>query len=202
MNYQYRLQPIVDLQDHKNIAHELLAGEHSCPDWDTVQWQQWYCWLKDRIPEILSGVSGLVFVNLSSDQLADPKIYACLQHWTDYVDRVLLEWTEAHPTAATLDATTDKIRSLQDLGFQFAIDDIGSPLGIDGLWRASSIRPSFCKIDGPYFQSNKRSPSLCHLFEYLSSSEASIIVEWIETEEDLQLAREYGAGFGQGYLFH
>ncbi len=149
MNKPYRLQPIVDLQNRHTIAHELLAGKRCCPRWDVSQWRDWYGWLGHQLPHLLDQVTGPIFVNVSSDQVADPAILAVLQSWTPHTDRVLLEWTEHPPMTTDLDSVTCTLLSLQDQGFQFAIDDIGSPVGMDGLWRTATIRPSFCKNRRP-----------------------------------------------------
>lgn len=199
---KYRLEPIVDLLTKEVIGQELLAGESYCPQWSASEWRDWYAFLAKEVPTLLPELSGLLFLNLDGSQLLDSQIAGSIRSLREYARRIVIEWTEHFHEGHMADVLAN-IRFLKGIGFRLAIDDIGAGGGMDGLGRAGAIEASFCKIDGPYFQTIRdRGPEylrgLCH---HLAHGGARVIVEWIETEGDYRLALAAGAHLGQGYLW-
>lgn len=202
---KYRLEPIVDLITGEVIGRELLAGESACPVWSEAEWRDWYVFLEREIPLLLSDLQGALFVNLAGHQMLDPHISQSVRSLRGHASRIVIEWTEQRFNDDTIIAVMTKISFLKGLGFRFAIDDIDARLGVNGMGRSGAVKASFCKIDGGYFHECKNDSSklskLNGLCRHLSSNGARVIVEWIETEEDYQLALAAGAHFGQGYLW-
>lgn len=208
MSYPYRLEPIVDLITGEVVGQELLAGEHACPvDWGETEWRDWYDFLAQEIPLLLSGLhppSSLLFVNLDGHQLLDEQIATSVRSLRDHAPRMAIEWTEHHFHDIQLVDIMVALNSLKACGFHIAIDDIGAGTGVDGLGRAATVKAHFCKIDGPYFQKKIREEgpeSLRGLCQHLSHHGARVIVEWVETEEDYRLALASGAHLGQGWFW-
>ena len=203
MAIEYRLEPIVDLITGEVIGQELLAGERACPVWSEAEWRDWYVFLAGEIPLLLPDLQGLLFINLDGHQLLDWHIAGSVRSLRDHARRIVIEWTEQRFHDQKLVDVLAKINFLKGIGFRVAIDDIGAGTGVDGLGRAGSVKASFCKIDGPYFQAIRdRGPEyLRDLCRHLSFDGARVIVEWVETEEDYRLALAAGAHLGQGWFW-
>ena len=200
---KYRLEPIVDLLTGDVVGQELLAGEKFCPSWSEVEWRDWYAFLAEEIPLLLPDLHGLLFVNLDGYQLLDSHISGHIRSLRSHARRIVIEWTEQRFHDEKLVDVLAKLNFLKGLGFRIAIDDIGAGVGVDGLGRAGAVKASFCKIDGPYFQTirDKGPESLRGLCQHLSHNGARVVVEWVETEEDYRLALAAGAHLGQGYFW-
>lgn len=95
-----------------------------------------------------------------------------------------------------------RITFLKKLGFQIALDDAGS--GYSDLKSFIELEPHYLKLDR-YFANGL---SFCHKkVELIRSAKklcdafnCTIIIEGIETEEDLKLVRTIGINYVQGYL--
>ena len=200
---KYRLEPIVDLLTGDVVGQELLAGEKFCPSWSEVEWRDWYAFLAEEIPLLLPDLHGLLFVNLDGYQLLDSHISGHIRSLRSHARRIVIEWTEQRFHDEKLVDVLAKLNFLKGLGFRIAIDDIGAGVGVDGLGRAGAVKASFCKIDGPYFQTirDKGPESLRGLCQHLSHDGARVVVEWVETEEDYRLALAAGAHLGQGWFW-
>lgn len=203
--FHYRLEPLVHLISGQVIGYELLAGDSGCPPCEMPIWRQFYAFLENEIPDILSQKEGLLFVNFDGLQVLDQKISNSILNLKPFADRLVLEWTEQHFHSDHFIDVLAKIASLKSNGFQIAVDDIGA--GIDGMGRAHSCRPHFGKIDGQILKrASKSEDGQKHLFirgmvDSLRSHGARVIVEWIETPEDRDIALAAGADYGQGYLW-
>ena len=202
-NMKYRLEPIVDLLTGDVVGQELLAGEKACPTWSEAEWRDWYAFLAEEIPLLLPDLHGLLFLNLDGHQLLDSHISGHVRSLRGHSRRIVVEWTEHRFHDEKLVDVMAKLNFLKGLGFRIAIDDIGAGSGVDGLGRAGAVKASFCKIDGPYFQTirDKGPESLRGLCQHLSHNGARVVVEWVETEEDYRLALAAGAHLGQGYFW-
>ncbi|OCX70586.1 EAL domain-containing protein [Acidithiobacillus thiooxidans] len=200
---KYRLELIVDLLTGKPVGYELLAGDKCCPDWDEQAWRDWYGFLAREIPALLPDLSGLLFLNLDGQQLLDPHISRSVRALREQAGRIVIEWTEQSFHDEKLVDVLAKLNFFKRLGFRIAIDDIGAGGGVDGLGRAGSIKASFCKIDGPYFQSvrDKGPEYLRGLCQHLSHNGARVVVEWVEDDADYRLALAAGAHLGQGWFW-
>ncbi|SDX54881.1 EAL domain, c-di-GMP-specific phosphodiesterase class I (or its enzymatically inactive variant) [Paenibacillus sp. CF384] len=116
--------------------------------------------------------------------------------------RVVIEITEESflGPMEQLRAVVDLYR---DYGCLIAIDDVGS--GFSSIDRIAQIQPHILKIDIHMLQRSE-----CHSGYYgvmrsfstlADQIGASLLVEGVETEQDLQRAIEIGARYVQGYLF-
>ena len=202
-NWKYRLEPIVDLFTGEVVGQELLAGETHCPDWSEAEWRDWYAFLAEEIPLLLSGLQGLLFLNLGGHQLLDWHISKSIRSLRGHANRIVIEWTEQRFHDEKLVDVLAKINFLKGLGFLLAIDDIGAGAGVDGLGRAGAVKSNFCKIDGSYFQAirDKGPEYMRDLCRHLAIDGARVIVEWVETEADYRLALAVGAHLGQGHFW-
>jgi diguanylate cyclase (GGDEF)-like protein len=150
-------------------------------------------------------LNGKLFVNISPSVLLTlgiaPLLDAAKQSSLSPA-LVVIELTENHP-AASGDDIIGMVKTLKELGFMVAIDDLGA--GNSGLRLWSELRPDFVKLD-IYFAANidndntKRQfvASLCDLASKLG---CKMILEGVERKEEYQVARQIGIQYCQGYLF-
>ena len=193
----FRFQPIVRLQDLNAVGHELLAGSAACPTHTPAQWRDWY----ERVPEIVAehAPEGLVFINVDAQSIAtEPSVLAALARARHLLGGLLIvEWIEA----GWLDVGCAAILALKTLGFRIAVDDVGD--GADGIGRVSAVGPEFAKISHSLFHRLRGAgaDSLRHLRQLLEGLKCEVILEGIESREDLDLAIKAGFTLGQGWLF-
>lgn len=88
-------------------------------------------------------------------------------------------------------------------GIRLAIDDFG--VGHSNLERVKLIRPNIIKIDGGWFRQIAAIPAAASLFRSfvagLHDLGTQVLVEGIETSEQLACAVEANANYLQGFLF-
>jgi EAL domain-containing protein (putative c-di-GMP-specific phosphodiesterase class I) len=92
--------------------------------------------------------------------------------------------------------------ALRKRGAKIAIDDFGS--GKTSLSIISSLPTDFVKLDGSLLRAERPdlSRGLLELgVKFAELVSAEVIVEKVETQADLDLAKEVGAKFAQGWLF-
>lgn len=95
------------------------------------------------------------------------------------------------------------LRFYSDLGIQFAIDDVGA--GYSSLEAIMEINPRYVKIDASIIRGASENSSKQEMLKALKmmsdSIDALTIAEGIETDQDLEMVKDLGIDFGQGYLF-
>lgn len=99
-----------------------------------------------------------------------------------------------------LAATCDELKGM---GFRIALDDIGS--GYSGLSLLAALRPDFVKIDRALVHGAHNSRMRIGVLEALISMAQRLgcatVAEGLEDVEDVELCRNLGVGYGQGYYF-
>ncbi|MBC7632380.1 EAL domain-containing protein [Aeromicrobium sp.] len=206
------LQPIVDLSSGDTVAYEALArGPHGSPleRPDRLLAKARAAGRLDevdrlcRVRAIEAGRrAGLVaphslFVNVEPDSL---------HHLVDNNDLLphpptILELTER---ALSLDPALliRAIAALRELGWAFAIDDLG--VNTRSLALLPLIAPDIIKLDMSIVQNAPDQHAATIMSAVAAHSEATgalILAEGIETAEHIVRARALGADLGQGWLF-
>lgn len=96
----------------------------------------------------------------------------------------------------------ESIRIMKDRGIRIAIDDVS--FGKSCLESLVILEPDVVKIDKQInvglAKDNGRQRSLDRLLKVVRSLNAEVIVEGIESEDDLQVLCSMGVGLGQGFL--
>ncbi len=91
----------------------------------------------------------------------------------------------------------------RSLGFQFALDDTGS--GYAGLEALLETSPEFIKMDRAFVSGVDEDPArqdlLATLLTLAEKMGSKVIGEGLDTIEELEMLRELGIHFGQGWLF-
>ncbi|WP_020618212.1 EAL domain-containing protein [Paenibacillus daejeonensis] len=153
--------------------------------------------------------TSLLFLNLKPSWM-----YQSFQETGELLTLQLLKRYGVDPARIVIEVTEEAFRgsmvSLSEVidvyrqaGCQIAIDDVGT--GFNNADRIAQIGPSLLKVD---IHVMKKSASHSGYFGVLRSFStlaeqigASLLIEGVETREDLQRAVEIGARYVQGYLF-
>ncbi len=113
---------------------------------------------------------------------------------------VTLEITERH-VIENLSLYREAMHSFTDLGFTFAIDDVGA--GHSGLETVAVLKPAFLKIDiGLVRDVHLKKVSQQVLRAIMDMGDglgATVIAEGVQTKDEYEALTEIGVRWGQGY---
>ena len=149
--------------------------------------------------------SGLLFLNVHPELLvavnAHGKVFEQVLHQHDVAtSEVVIEINESAVSEEKL--LTAAIANYRERGYKIAIDDFGKEhSNLERLW---TLSPEYVKLDGSIIQqaeSNLRLQRILpKLVEIIRDLGAEVVIEGVETETQLQLARHAGVHLVQGYL--
>ncbi|MGF6723337.1 diguanylate cyclase (GGDEF)-like protein [Paraburkholderia sp. GAS41] len=114
-------------------------------------------------------------------------------------DRIVLEILESH--GGSVDEMSQAAARYREHGFLIAVDDFGA--GQSNLDRLFRIRPDFVKLDGELIRATipgTQQSILPKLVSLLHQAGMLVVVEGVETTEELILAVESNVDFAQGFL--
>ncbi|MCC8404103.1 EAL domain-containing protein [Paraburkholderia sp. MMS20-SJTN17] len=114
-------------------------------------------------------------------------------------ERVVLEILESH--GGSVDDMSRAAERYRQHGFLIAVDDFGA--GQSNLDRLLRIRPDLVKLDGELIRATAHGteqPILPKLVSLLHQAGMLVVVEGVETAEELILAVQSNVDFAQGYL--
>ncbi len=153
--------------------------------------------------------AGALFLNLSGSAL--------MHYWTLWGDQmpeqllkdcalapsnIVIELTEQDPLSDHLDAIRQAFACLREKGMRIALDDYG--VGNSNLQLWSVTQPDFVKIDRFFFDGISRDEHKQHMVRAILSLAQTmgtpIVAEGIETAEDLDVVRDFGIRYAQGWF--
>ncbi|HEY8118978.1 MAG TPA: EAL domain-containing protein [Methylophilaceae bacterium] len=134
----------------------------------------------------------------------------------DFVDEIKqhIQISGANPTLLKLELTesvvldnipdtVEKMHALRELGVQFAMDDFGT--GYSSLAYLKQLPLTQVKIDQSFVRDIAIDPNDAAIVQAIigmsSTLSLSVIAEGVETEQQLELLKQYGCEQFQGYLF-
>ncbi|MHB8508625.1 MAG: sensor domain-containing diguanylate cyclase, partial [Candidatus Dormibacteria bacterium] len=210
-------QPIVSLDERTVLAYEALGRPDgrdavisvegmfaaaqrlgSMPDLD------WLCF-RAAIQDAGNLPRGMeLFVNITLAALMDAN------RDPEYLDLVL-RWARRPATDIVLEISEREaindiprlariLQAHRDLGFRFALDDVGE--GHSTFELLAAAEPEFVKIARSLVQDAANAGSagtIRALVEFARATGAQIVAEGIEDEETAELVRHLGVNLGQGY---
>ncbi|WP_081773051.1 EAL domain-containing protein [Bacillus sp. EB01] len=150
------------------------------------------------------GVGLQLSVNIFPSTLMDRSFYYSLMNVVEDVNLepvdILFELNEAE-SVQNVSKLKEGIGILKRAGFKFALDDLGK--GQSSLRIALELEPDFIKLDR-YFcagleQSVKKQNFLHWISSYFKSEGVPLTLEGIEKEEQVEIARQAGVEYGQGF---
>lgn len=164
--------------------------------------EETFKWVKNN-PERVREIGG-VAINLSGQSLSDPDllryIKTALEEYDIPVDMVSFEVTE---TAAivNLDQAAIILDDIKALGCKIALDDFGA--GMSSYSYLKRLPVDYVKIDGSFVRDILVSPhdreivkSFNEIAHFMGKK---TIAEYVENQEILELLRDIGVDFAQGY---
>ncbi|AFS69550.1 Diguanylate phosphodiesterase [Exiguobacterium antarcticum B7] len=206
------LQPIFNIQDNTLFANEALlrAADQNVSMspgllFSTASKMGLHSRLDQRAREEairathLIGGTAKTFINFLPSTIYNPEY--CLRHTFEIVETLVFEVVE-----------TEKIEDVNHLkhvfeqykkqGIQVALDDVGA--GFSTLDMLSLLQPDYIKIDRDFIShcdTVAENEAFLRKARHLTKEMGiQILAEGIERQEELDLCRELGFDFGQGYL--
>lgn len=143
-------------------------------------------------------------VNLSGSVVDDPELLPLLKDLLQMSgvnpEQLVFEVTE---TAAVADITAAEklMREIQDLGCRFALDDFG--VGFSSFYYLKQLPVDIVKIDGTFIRQlpNNHDDQVFvkALTEVAKGLGKKTVAEFVEDAATLELLRDYGVDYAQGY---
>jgi EAL domain-containing protein (putative c-di-GMP-specific phosphodiesterase class I) len=162
--------------------------------------------VESSYPELLAKGGQAISINISAQTLGnDHEFFSAVDQLLSRIKEahfsLIFELTETSMIENQIDLSLGLI-GLRKRGAKIAIDDFGT--GKTSLSIISSLPTDFVKLDGSLLEAERPdlSRGLLELgVKFAELVGAEVIVEKIETQEDLELARKVGAKYAQGWLF-
>jgi EAL domain-containing protein (putative c-di-GMP-specific phosphodiesterase class I) len=151
-----------------------------------------------------SGYRGLLFINLSPRAVLVrdflQTLHALTLKYNMVPERIVFEITE-RDTVKNIALLENFVRSLKESGYLLAIDDFGS--GFSSFHYLKYLPIDFVKIEGEFIANMANDPRdlafVTSITELAKKLKLKTVAEFVETEEVLELVRQSGIDYAQGY---
>ncbi|WP_404397505.1 GGDEF domain-containing protein [Idiomarina loihiensis] len=153
-----------------------------------------------------NAMQGKLFLNVNPNVLQDDShphgsTLRLSQQFGIAPEQIVIEISERYPIEDT-ENLKHAIIHYQKLGFMIAIDDLGA--GYSGLKLWSELRPDYVKIDRYFIHSIETSSVkrefVQSILSLATSLRTKVIVEGIETPDELEQLQAMGINYCQGFL--
>lgn len=151
-------------------------------------------------------LEGKLFLNVSPETLLEPshqpgRTLQLLEQVGIAPEHVVIELTEQAPID-DFNLLGNALHYYRAMGFSIAIDDLGAGYSSLRMW--SELRPDYVKIDrhfidGIHLDSVKRE-FVGSILKMAHASQAQVIAEGIELQQELDVLSDMGVDLVQGYL--
>jgi diguanylate cyclase (GGDEF)-like protein/PAS domain S-box-containing protein len=153
----------------------------------------------------LAGRPVKVSVNLCAASIDDPELgerIGTLLKASDVPPQMLtLELTETG-ALSDLGRASELSLHLRDIGCRFALDDFGAAFA--SLQYLKHIHFDLVKIDGEFIRNLPHSPAdqliVKAVAEMATGFGAQVVAEFVDSQETVELLRQFGIEFGQGFF--
>lgn len=210
-------QPIMDLSANKVLGYEmLLRSDQMGSPANIFQWAEeenrlfdldMYSINKafDTINERKSVLNGFhMFINVLPSTIENPSYVSSIQklkltHDPD-MRQIIFEITEQENTEQFF-VCNARVNNVQKQGFLIALDDLKS--GDFRFSHVTALQPHVVKLDR-YFAFNlandiAKQEAIEGIIQSIGD-ETKLVLEGLEKEEDVEVARKLGIRFGQGFV--
>lgn len=216
-NFFHVIQPIVDFSTQHIFGYEFLIRSNAVTNQERLFQQakqqkklfaldiaSIYTVFEQTIQYDVDYFEGRqLFINVFPSTLTHPMFLKYIHQLTEgfHVDsgKIVIEINESEPAIDI--PTLKKVTTiLKEQGFIIALDDLGK--GEATLQLTVDIRPDIAKIDRYFAHQLSHSAQKQKMIKGLVnmlSDDTAIVLEGIETEEDMQTAISLGVQLGQGY---
>jgi PAS domain S-box-containing protein len=208
-------QPIIDLATGDTVQHELLirmleADGSLVPPGLFLPVAEQFGLIRDIDRWVIGEAAVLaanghpVEINLSADSLGDPDLFGFVA--SELAARgadaslIVLELTET-ALLANDEAACRFLQQVERLGCQVALDDFGT--GYGGFRYLKRLPVDFLKIDVEFVRDLPQDVASQHVVHAVVNLARGFghrtVAEGVEDQRTLELLREYGVDFAQGY---
>lgn len=215
-DFEYALQPIVNVRTHQVYAHEaLVRGPSAEPAWTVLsqvndgnryQFDQ-TCRVKAVRTAAELGMTELLSINFLPNAVYRPE--ACIQSTFEAartygfpIDRIIFEVTETEQIKDR-PHLVNIFREYRRFGFKTAIDDFGA--GHSGLNLLAEYQPDILKIDMDLIrhidQDRARQAIVKAITGLCRELGVTVLAEGIENPAERDFLLDSGIELMQGYLF-
>ncbi len=222
--FTFYLQPQCDIETGKIVGAEALArwihnGELIPPykfipvmekndivsDLDLYLWEQVCKWLRKWIDEGNTPVP--ISINVSRIDIYTFDLPAVIRELTTTYDLdpklLKVEITESS-YIEEFKAVNNAVDTLQDLGFRIFMDDFGS--GYSSLNMLTNVNIDVLKIDMMFLDLDEGNRKGFEILESVVKMakllHLPVVVEGVETREQLEFLRQLNCDYAQGYFFY
>jgi EAL domain-containing protein (putative c-di-GMP-specific phosphodiesterase class I) len=152
-------------------------------------------------------LSGKLFVNISHELLLAgntlrKQLKDLISKGPVSPNKIVLELTERGATSS-IEKLTEAVDFFHQLGFQIAIDDMGT--GNISVDQWMSLRPDYVKIDRHFItgidSDIEKQDFVRHIVASSRAHRSKVIAEGVETLQELNTIRSLGVTLCQGYFF-
>lgn len=200
-------QPVVNLRTGTVVGYEALSRFVGAPP-EAIFAEAWRTGLGQQL-EMKAIRSALDYfdalpedawlsLNVGPRTILSPEFEALLDECVP--NRLVVEITE-HDAVDSYGDVGEALESLLDRGVRLAIDDVGS--GYSSLAHIVELSPDILKLDAVFtrgIESELARKALTNAFtRFARDIDATLVVEGIETPEELQALLALGIEFGQGF---
>ena len=206
-------QPIVNIYDNSIHHYEALLriedGDNIIfPDkiLPSLEDSHLYSYLSKRVIEfnvkkLRDNKKMKISINLSSDDLLNETILLLLAENSDLSDRLHIEILENK--SIDYSRVELSIQKLKMFGYKIAIDDFGT--GYANMGHLLNLSIDFLKIDGSLIREIHHSKPAYSLVKSLAlfckKNSIKVIAEFVENEQIVDVLKELGIDYGQGWHF-
>ena len=212
-------QPIVDARSGEPVMHEsllrmqdnsgdIIAAAHLIPIAEKLGLIRLIDLnVMELVVETLrNNEDACLTMNVSGVTAADPgwfdRLIRLLAGNPQVTSRLVVEITET-VVLNELDETMRFIAGLRAMGCKVAIDDFGS--GYTSYRNLKMLDVDLIKLDGVFCDKLAENPDnqyfVRSIADLANNLDLKIIAEWVQTEEDAALLRDWGVHYFQGHLF-
>ena len=154
-------------------------------------------WVKVLSPNIK------LFLNIHPDELANGEaLLLRLDRLKDWSNRIVLEITE-RSKLQQIESWEETLAQIETMGFELAIDDLGA--GYASLSVLADLRPKYIKMDMSIIRNvhldDRKKRLVTLMCDFANATNAMIVAEGIEVEEELLALQECGVHLLQGFFF-
>jgi diguanylate cyclase (GGDEF)-like protein/PAS domain S-box-containing protein len=146
-----------------------------------------------------------ISINLSGISLSDEHLLPYIQEqfaiYRVRSEQVCFEITET-AAVANLSKAVILIKELRAMGCRFSLDDFGS--GLSSFTYLKNLPVDFLKIDGSFVRDMAQDPIDAAMVRAIGNighvMGIQTIAEWVEDEKTMQMLRDMGIDYAQGYF--
>ncbi len=212
-------QPIVDARSEQPVMHEsllrlrtqegeVLSAGHLIPVAEKLGLIRLvdYNVLELAAATLRAHPHARLTMNISGITIGDPlwngRFLECLEANADIADRLVVEIAEATVLNGIAE-TTKFIAHLRERGCRVAIDHFGA--GYSSHKNLEVLDVDIVKLDGSFCENlsdNLENQYFVRsLIDMARKMELEVVAEWVQTEADATMLRDWGVDYLQGHLF-